>query len=272
MENDLGDAFYKMFEFVHGIEKNEYQFKGYMGESVLDDYLEECSVPGYHKTVSNILIPAGKEKTQVDAVFISKKAIICIEFKNLGGWIFGSENQKQWTQSFAKNEKYYFYNPVLQNRVHCRALAKILSTVPENIVSLIVFSGRCQLKKINCPNTTVIRLDELDEYLYGFELNHEDRFTEKNVDAVQGLLELYKPTPEQIEEHIERVKKYTEGMECPKCGSELEMIKKQYKNGRRAYYFGCKNPNCTFTRDGTYAEVIKYGNDDDRTWAFSRLM
>ena len=34
MENDLGDAFYKMFELVHGIEKNEYQFKGYMGARV----------------------------------------------------------------------------------------------------------------------------------------------------------------------------------------------------------------------------------------------
>ena len=28
----------------------------------------------------------------------------------MGGWIFGNENQKQWTQSFSRSEKYYFYN------------------------------------------------------------------------------------------------------------------------------------------------------------------
>ena len=267
-----GDTFYSMFEAFHKIEEGMNQFKGNLGEFSLNEYLQHCSIPGYHKCVSNILIPYGNENTQIDAVFISKKAIICIEFKNLGGWIFGSENQKQWTQSFSRTEKYYFYNPVLQNKGHCKALATVLKTVPENIVPLIVFGERCELKKINCPNIDVISLHQLAAYLSRYDSVHEDRFTERNVDAVFDILELYKPTPEQMQEHIARVKKYTEGMECPKCGSTLELKKEKYGYGKRAYHFGCSNPACTFKRDASYAEVIKYGDDEDRAWAFARLM
>ena len=190
----------------------------------------------------------------------------------MGGWIFGNENQKQWTQSFSRSEKYYFYNPVLQNRGHCKALAKVLKTVPENIVPLIVFGERCELKKINCPNTSVISLHQLASFLTKYEREHEDRFTEQNVDAVHKLLDAYIPTPEQMQEHITRVKRYTEGMECPKCGTGLELNKTKYGNGKRAYHFDCANPTCAFTRDASYAEVIKYGDDEDRAWAFSHLM
>ena len=258
------DGFYEMFRQFHNFEKREFQFKGSLGESELNAYLTMNLSGGYAKYVSDILIPAGKEKTQIDAVYITKKAIFCIEFKNLGGWIFGSENQKQWTQCFPRNEKYYFYNPVLQNRVHCNALAAVIRTVPENIVSLIVFSKRCELKKINCPNTAVIRIDDLYKYMMQYDVNHEERFTEKNVNALCALLGMYKPTPEQMNEHIDRVRKYTEGIECPKCGSVLELRKKILNNDKRVYSFGCTNVECRFTRDANYAEVIKYGNDEDR--------
>ena len=267
-----GDAFFSLFEAFNNIEKGVNQFKGNLGELSLNSYIKNLSIPGYHKCVSNILVPYGNEKTQIDTVFISKKAIICIEFKNLGGWIFGSENQKQWTQSFSKSEKYYFYNPVLQNKGHCKALANVLRTGPENIVPLIVFGERCELKKINCPNTKVISLHQLANYLVLYEREHEDRFTDKNVDAVHALLEMYKPTQKQMEEHIARVKKYSEGTECPKCGCSLKLNKVIKENRKRTYYFGCTNPICAFRRDALYAEVIKYGDDEDRAWAYSQIV
>lgn len=267
-----GDAFYDVFQSYHNMEKQQFQFKGKIGESFLNGYLNTVNLPGYYRVISNVLLPIGKVKTQVDTVLIHEKGIFCIEYKNLAGWIFGSENQKQWTQSMKRAEKYYFHNPVKQNKTHCDALAGVLRTVSDNIESLIVFGERCKLMKINCPNVPVIQLQDLSSYLMAFFCSHENRFTEKNVDAVYELLKLYIPTEEQIKEHIERVRKYSEGLECPKCGSELKMGKRLLRDGKTLYYFGCTNKSCGFERDGTFAEVIKYGNDEDRAWAYSKLM
>lgn len=267
-----GDAFYDVFQSYHNMEKQQFQLKGMIGESFLNGYLNTINLPGYYRVISNVLLPIGKVKTQVDTVLIHEKGIFCIEYKNLAGWIFGSENQKQWTQSMKRAEKYYFHNPVKQNKTHCDALAGVLRTVSSNIESLIVFGERCKLMKINCPNVPVIQLQDLSNYLMAFFCSHENRFTEKNVDAVYELLKLYIPTEEQMKEHIERVRKYTEGLECPKCGSGLKLDKRILKDGRTSYYFRCTHSNCGFERDATYAEVIKYGNDEDRAWAYSKLI
>ena len=103
-----GDAFYEAFEYLNQFAKENYQFKGRIGEFFLNEYLEYVKLPGYYHVISNILLPIGKSKTQLDTVLIHEKGIFCIEFKNLGGWIFGSENQNKWTQSLKKAKKVLF--------------------------------------------------------------------------------------------------------------------------------------------------------------------
>lgn len=270
MFND-GDLFFEGFKIFHDIEKKQFQMQGDVGESELNLYLAELDLPGYYKIISNVLLPIGKNKTQIDTILIHEKGIFCIEYKNLSGWIFGSENQKQWTQCFRGGDKYYFYNPVRQNQTHCAALAKVLRTVPKNIESIIVFSENCELKKINCPNIAVLQLDDLYNYLLYFFGEKANRFTEKNIDAVYKLLKMYIPSREEQIEHIERVRKYTEGIECPKCGSTLKPNHRILQNGKKRYFMGCTNSECGFERDITYAELIKYGNDEERQWAYEKL-
>lgn len=90
--------------------------------------------------------------TQVDVVVATKVGLLVFEVKDYSGWIFGGEYQSYWTKVLAYGKKKYrFYNPVMQNEGHIKA---IRNRLPQNpgipIYSIIVFFGNCKLKKINC--------------------------------------------------------------------------------------------------------------------------
>ena len=96
----------------------------------------------------------------IDVLLITNKGLFVFESKNYSGWIFGSETQKNWTQTLpkgrGKNQKEYFYNPILQNKGYINTLKKILKqNVP--IYSIITFSERCTLKKVPA-NTELVKI------------------------------------------------------------------------------------------------------------------
>lgn len=100
------------------------------------------------------------EYTQVDVAVATKAGLIVFEVKHYSGWIFGHGKQRYWTQILAYGkEKHRFYNPIMQNEGHIRAIRQCL---PQNpgipIYSVIVFFGRCEFKQISCysDNTVVI--------------------------------------------------------------------------------------------------------------------
>jgi hypothetical protein len=99
------------------------------------------------------------EFSQTDLVVVTKTGIIVFEVKDYSGWIFGSGNQSQWTKVLAYGkQKYYFYNPIMQNNKHIDELRKQLYQF-ENIpfYSIVVFYGDCELKNINfVPHGTFI--------------------------------------------------------------------------------------------------------------------
>ena len=103
--------------------------KGEYGEDRIYDILQK--VDGYKATLPNCYLPKGNGETaEVDLIFLHESGIYVFESKNYSGWIFGSENQKYWTQSFSDRrggtKKYKFYNPLWQNDTHIRALQKII--------------------------------------------------------------------------------------------------------------------------------------------------
>ena len=91
------------------------------------------------------------EFSQSDVVIMTNVGIIVIEVKEYSGWIFGNGGQSQWTQVLAYGkQKYYFYNPIMQNIKHIAELQKHLSkfdTIP--FYSMVVFYGDCVFKDIN---------------------------------------------------------------------------------------------------------------------------
>ena len=114
----------------------------------------------------NVYLPKENgETSELDAVAICQEGIFVFESKNYSGWIFGSEEQKNWTQVLAngkgKSQKEHFYNPILQNRTHIKYLKKVIGEeIPT--YSVVVFSERCTLKKLEISgDVPVIKRDRV---------------------------------------------------------------------------------------------------------------
>lgn len=98
--------------------------------------------------------------SQIDLVVATRVGIIVFEVKDYSGWIYGQGKQIKWTQVLAYgNEKYRFYNPIMQNNTHIRQLRQQLN---ENVpfYSVIVFAGDCELQDISfIPRETYVTKD-----------------------------------------------------------------------------------------------------------------
>lgn len=99
------------------------------------------------------------EFSQIDLVVAAKQGIIVFEVKDYSGWIFGNGKYREWTQVLAYGqEKYRFYNPIMQNNRHAAEIRKKhrqFENVP--FYSVVVFYGDCVLKDINfVPDGTFI--------------------------------------------------------------------------------------------------------------------
>ena len=152
------------------------------------------------------------EFSQIDLVVAAKTGIIVFEIKDYRGWIFGNGHHREWTQVLAYGqEKYRFYNPIMQNNKHVDEIRKKLRQF-ENVpfFSLVVFYGDCELKDINfVPDGTFIVkstrvLEVLDIIINKNELAP---YTDK-LEVVNLLKEaVYNGNSKAIQtQHIENVK------------------------------------------------------------------
>lgn len=88
--------------------------------------------------------------TQVDLVVATSAGLLAFEIKDYSGWIFGHFRQKYWTKILAYGkEKHRFYNPIMQNNGHIKAIRDNLPHNPSiPIYSIIVFFGGSELKNV----------------------------------------------------------------------------------------------------------------------------
>lgn len=91
------------------------------------------------------------EYSQVDIVVATPQGLVSIEVKDYSGWLFGNEKQMYWTQVLNYGrEKYRFYNPIMQNEGHIRALreqSEQFARLP--VFNVILFAGKGRLKDIS---------------------------------------------------------------------------------------------------------------------------
>lgn len=131
---------------------------GKYGEYLTYNYLKKYEKEGA-KFLFNIYIPKESgDTTEIDVLMICKKGIFVFESKNFSGWIFGNEKQKYWYQTLpagkGRSHKERFFNPVMQNRSHIKHLTAFIGD-QFNTHSIIVFSERCTLKKIEISSTDI---------------------------------------------------------------------------------------------------------------------
>lgn len=243
--NNVGIMFTNGEPLLKPIGQDFGEFGEYASEHVLNNMaLTDLS---YIKTLHNIYLDKNGSTTEIDVIALTEKGIFVLESKNYSGWIFGSYESTKWTQSFPNGEKTQFYNPVKQNESHIKTLSKNLEISSNCIFSYIVFSNRCELKKIP-PNTDHISIIQRNQLLWKmmYELkNGRTYFVKNEIDCLYN--KLYPLTQKNFfekQQHIEEVRKIQSGNICPFCKKELVL-----RHGKFGDFYGCSGyPNCKFTR------------------------
>lgn len=118
--------------------------KGLRGEFNIFTTLEKfCDETTF--LIPNIYIPKNNdETTEIDMVLVSLAGIFVIESKNYAGSIYGSIDDKNWTQVLP-GKKSKFLSPLIQNQAHINALSNFLELDKSIFKSIIVFSDNCTL-------------------------------------------------------------------------------------------------------------------------------
>ena len=96
--------------------------------------------------LNDLMLPTANGKTsQIDHVVVSTRGIFVIETKNHAGRITGSEQAQYWQQHLSSQSR-GFYNPILQNRSHLRAVRRHLPKMDSELFStMVVFTEAWRL-------------------------------------------------------------------------------------------------------------------------------
>ena len=104
--------------------------------------------------LSNLYLPKGDGTTcEIDLIAISDRGIFVFESKNYNGWIYGDTKRPYWYQMIRRDirrkpKKFSFFNPIMQNAMHCRVLREIANADDKIVHSFVVFGDQCTLKEV----------------------------------------------------------------------------------------------------------------------------
>jgi len=226
-------------------------FKGVVGETTIK-YSAKFQLPEniYHP-IHNVTLPALDGTTQIDHIFVSQFGIFVVETKNMKGWIFGGEKQKQWTQTIYK-KTYKFQNPLHQNYKHVKALETALNVPSEIIHSVVVFAGDSTFKTPMPAN--VFNGGGYSKYIKSFS---EPVLSDTEVNEVVSQIQSGRlvPSRKTNRNHVQQLKARSNPNSeqvCPKCGSS--MVLRTAKKGANAgnQFWGCSEyPKCRMVKKVT---------------------
>jgi len=181
---------------------------GAYGEYLIFKILNSNHIPGYKRILNNIYIPYNGRTSEIDILMINEKGIFVFESKNYSGWIFGSAEQKKWTQSLNKYTKTQFYNPIRQNATHINAISQYLRIDKKLMKSIIVFSDECVLMKIpqNTEHYTITQSYYLTDVMKQELYYRNNVFSISDIDNIAIALEPLTNVSEEIKQsHIENI-------------------------------------------------------------------
>lgn len=246
---------------------DEEDFKGRYGERMTENELKMVSMFGLKgRTLRNVYIPTDDGKTsEIDVMFICQKGIFVFESKNYSGWIFGNEDDQQWTSCLSGGKKYRFYNPIKQNRTHIKWLDRYINrgSVKVPLFSIIVFSERCELKKItvHSQDIPVIKRDKTAKTVKKIWDSASDVLSDAQVEQLyQRLLKLTKVDKSVKDSHIQDIENKVKGdpvtsdetgvLMCPRCGKPLVLRTASKGPNIGNQFYGCSGfPRCRYVRN-----------------------
>lgn len=255
---DFSTYFYTLFSnfwylipfFIFVIFVKTAWFKGILGEWQVNLLIKLFLDKNEYHLIKNVTLPTfidDKEHgtTQLDHIIVSKYGIFVVETKNMKGWIFGSEHQKQWTQQIFKH-KTKFQNPLHQNYKHIKTLESCLKLKAGSIFSVIIFVGDSTFKT-KLPNNVTFARGGI-EYIKSHKnvVYARDEVFEIISTIESGRLERSYKTNRQ---HVKHVREIVEGKSnnelCSKCGAEMVLRKATKGKNAGNEFWGCSAfPKC----------------------------
>lgn len=219
-------------------------FKGVLGESMVK-FVAKIRLPAaiYHP-VHNVTLPTQEGSTQIDHIFVSRFGIFVVETKNIKGWVFGAQNQAQWTQQLF-NTSFKFQNPLRQNYKHIMVLRATLDVPPAAIYSVVAFVGRSTFKSPMPANVT--RGWGYAAYIKSFR---EEVLSESEVQNALATIQSTRlePTRATNRRHIKQLKKrlhQSAKKKCPKCDRSMVLRTAQRGGNIGRSFWGCSAyPTC----------------------------
>lgn len=213
--------------------------KGIIGERVIANILSKLPDMEY-KIYNDVLLEYGGKSAQIDHIVISPFGMFVIETKNYAGVILGKESEPKWIQN-VNGIVNRFYNPIMQNIGHCRALEHCLGVNRNIFIPIVVFSQNCILR-LQTENT-VIYSSNLIEKILEYDkkiLSYQD--VEK---LSKKLIDTKNDSYEARERHIKSIKQQGVRLgKCPQCGNRLVE-----RNGKYGKFVGCSGyPKCKYHR------------------------
>ena len=220
-------------------------FKGVFGEFQVNVLLKTSLPKDRYHLLKNITLPTEDGTTQIDHILVSKYGVFILETKNMKGWIFGSPNQKQWTQKIFKHSN-KFQNPIHQNYKHLKTLESCLNIPADSLFSVIVFIGSSTFKTEMPGNVT---------YASGciryIKSKNTERLSQNQVQEVMSIIQAgrLQPSIKTNREHVAHVKQVIASKNseqvCPRCSSK--MVMRESKKGANVglKFWGCSTfPKC----------------------------
>jgi hypothetical protein len=245
----ISAAWYLIPIFIFAIVIKSAWFKGVLGEWQVNLLIKFFLDKNEYHLIKNVTLPTDDGTTQIDHIIVSKYGVFVVETKNMKGWIFGSENQKQWTQQIFKH-KSKFQNPLHQNYKHVKTLEDLLligsNARNDCIFSVIIFIGDSTFKTKMPENVRFARGGiEYIKSKTDIVFNAEE-VTNIIEQIESGRLERSFKTDRQHIKHVkETVKEKTDGKLCTKCGSNMVLRKAtKGKNAGNEFWGCCTFPKC----------------------------
>jgi len=221
--------------------------KGIFGEFLVNFAINVRLDKSKYHLLKNVTLPTEDGTTQVDHIVVSQYGIFVIETKNMKGWIFGSEQQKTWTQKIYKHRT-KFQNPLHQNYKHIKTLESLLGIEGDKIFSIITFVGDSTFKTPMPPNVTYG-----GAFVSYIESKTQKILSKEEVESIiatieNGQLTQSRQTNKAHTQHLKSIIKGKESQNlCPKCGSELVLRVAKRGTNRGNEFYGCSGyPRCRY--------------------------
>ncbi|EJL6702775.1 nuclease-related domain-containing protein [Vibrio cholerae] len=229
--------------FVISLFKSRW-FKGVFGEFLVNKLLSQLPTSDY-TLVKDVTLPTEDGTTQIDHIVVSKFGVFVIETKNMKGWIFGSKDQKQWTQKIYRHSS-KFQNPLHQNYKHVKTLELLLNIDSSKVHSVIVFIGDSTFKTEMPENVTYARgclnyIKQIDQPVFS------DAEYIQLIDAINCVkLDRGVVTDFKHRKHVKELVASKESVkQCSRCGSEMVLRETKRGENKGKQFWGCSGfPNC----------------------------